>query len=237
MKILPTITTITPDKWREKLQEVEKFKLKEIAVFPTCLDKEQRKELFSLLEKTDVKSIPLVHLRGDMAPEELDYLVQKFQTKVFNIHPSRDNPLFYDYPKYKNIIYIEDVYTPLDEEELKQFAGVCVDLSHLENDRLLDHPKYQHDLEVIEKHRVGCSHISAVKDVLVRDEQNHQRYSTHFLEKLQELDYLKKYPLKYFGPYAAIELENTIEEQLKIKEYISTLIKRKEEVDGSQSSH
>lgn len=219
MQILPTITTITPGQWRDKVKEVKKFKLKEIAVFPTCLDAKQRKELFSLLEATDVKRIPFVHLRGDMAIEELDYLVKKFKTKVFNIHASREYPFLHDYSKYRDVIYIEDVYTPFDEEELKQFAGVCVDFSHLENDRLLNQEKYRHDIAVIERHRIGCGHISAVKD--------HRRHSAHFLENLQELNYLKRYPLEYFGDFLAIELENTIEEQLKAKEYISALITKK----------
>jgi len=227
MQILPTITTITPGKWRDKVKEVRRFKLKEIAVFPTCLNQEERKELFSLLEKTSVKRIPLVHLRNDMTIAEMDYLVKKFKTKVFNTHTSSEYPFLQDYSKYRDVIYIEDVYTPFDEEELKQFAGVCVDFSHLENDRLLNQEKYQHDIAVIERHRIGCGHISAIKDKIVRDEKNYPRYSAHFLENLQEFDYLKRYPLKYFGEFLAIELENSIEEQLKVKEYLSTLIKNK----------
>lgn len=224
MQILPTITTITPKAWRDKVKEVKKLKLKEVALFPTCLNQEERKELYQLLKKTNVKSIPFVHLRNDMEIWELDYLVKNYQTKVFNTHTQREYPFLYDYAKYKDVIYIENVYEPLDEEEIKEFAGVCLDVSHLETDRILDIKKYEHNIKIIDKYGCGCNHISAVKDIITKDEKNYSKYDTHFLEDLSELDYLKKYPLKYFASFIAIELENTIEEQLKAKEYIVNLL-------------
>jgi len=227
MQILPTITTITPRAWREKLVEVKKFKLKEVCLFLTCLDKREREELYALLKNTSVEKIPFVHLRSDMSPEELAFLIEDYQTKIFNTHTKREYVPLYDYGKYKKFIYIENVYQPFDEAEVKEFGGVCLDLSHLESDRLLRPDSYRHVIEFLKKYPPVCSHVAAVSKKPILDENGYQRYGTHHLKDLSELDYLERYPLDYFGSMVAVELENTIEEQLKAQEYISVLIKNK----------
>ena len=57
-KILLGLTTITPGgEWRNKIKEIDELGLKEIALFPTCLKIDERKELYQLLEKTKLKKI------------------------------------------------------------------------------------------------------------------------------------------------------------------------------------
>ena len=225
MKILPTITTITLGAWKEKVKEVKKLKIKEIALFLTSLKQEERKELYQLLKETSVERIPFVHLRSDMEMWELDYLVDNYQTKVFNAHSEKKFPLSYNLDKYRNIIYIENTYDPLDEKEIKEFAGICLDLSHLENDRIFRQEKYRHNIELIEKYPCGCSHISPGKNFATLNKKNKSwPEDPHDLKNLSELDYLKRYPLKYFGGFVAIEMENSIKEQLKIKDYIMNLL-------------
>ncbi|MFH1423709.1 MAG: hypothetical protein ABIG29_02035 [Candidatus Nealsonbacteria bacterium] len=225
MQILPTITTITPGQWRQKLKEIKELKLKEVAVFPTCLDEKERKELFSLLEETDIKRIPLVHLRSDMALSELDYLVRVFKTEAFNIHTGREYPPLKDYGSYRKIIYIENTFEPFDEDEIKEFGGICLDFAHLENDRLFRKEVYKHNIKIIEKYPRGCNHISGSKDFVFLNKGSHYRDSAHphFLKSLSELDYLQRYPLNYFSTLIALELENTITEQLKTKEYLTAM--------------
>jgi len=224
MQILPTITSITPSgAWRDKVKEVKRLKLKEVALFPTCLEQDERKELYQLLKETNVTSIPFVHLRNDMTIQELDYLATNYQTKIFNTHTQREFPFLFDYAKYKDIIYIENTYEPFNEEEIKEFAGVCLDISHLETDRILNPKQYEHNIKIIGKYSCGCGHISAFKKEPFRDIENVLRYDSHYLENLSELDYLKRYPLNYLIPLIAVELENPIEEQLKVIKYLLTL--------------
>ncbi len=226
MKILPAITTITPGAWRSKVREVKKLKIKEIALFLTSLKQEEREELYQSLKETSVKSIPFVHLRSDMEIWELDYLVDNYQTEVFNTHSEKEFPLLHNLDKYKKVIYIENTYDPLDEAEVKEFAGICVDLSHIENDRVFRQEKYNHNIELIEKYPCGCSHIGPGKNFVILDKENKSwPEHPHFLKNLSELDYLKEYPLKYFGQFAAIEIENSIKEQLKAIEYIEKILK------------
>ena len=236
IRILPSITTISnldttisDSDWRSKIKEVCDLNMEEVAVFPTCLNKEERKELYKLLEDSPVKKIPFVHLRGDMENDELEYFIENYETKVFNIHSKREFPYPENYLRSKKKIYIENVYYPLDEEEIKNFSGVCIDFSHLENDRLLYKEKFEHNTRVVEKFPVGCNHISSIRKGIHLDSESKYdkgniRYDFHYLKELSELDYLKNYPLKYFSHYAAIELENSIREQLEVKKYIENLI-------------
>jgi len=219
-KILPSITTTRNSNWQARIKEINKLGLKEIALFPTCLDKKSREKIYPLLEKAGVKQLPLVHIRSDMAPDELDFLIKKFQTRVFNLHTHREYSHPKHFSKYRKMILIENVYQPLDAKEIKKFSGICLDISHLENDRLMNPEKFQHNLKVLEKYPIGCNHISCLQKVLRRDLAGYWRYDSHFLKRLSQLDYLKNYPQKYFSSLITIELENTIEKQLKIRDYL-----------------
>jgi hypothetical protein len=233
MKILPSITTtgFSPScsNWREKIIKAKELGLKEFCFFPTCLDKKGRKEAYSLLEKTGIKNIPFVHLRTDMDFKEIEYFINNFNTKAFNIHSESEYPFVYDYSKskYKDIIFIENIYNPLNGKEIEKFGGICLDFTHLENDRLSDKKKFDCNVKIIEKYPIGCNHASAIKKSTRIDADTGQaRYDRHFLENLSELDYLKKYPISYFSDFVALELENGPEEQLKMIDYINNLLKR-----------
>lgn len=239
IKILPSVTTISnldpaisDSDWRSKIKEICDLNMEEVAVFPTCLNKEERKELYKLLENSPVKKIPFVHLRGDMESDELKYFIENYGTEVFNIHSKREYPYPKDCLEFKEKIYIENVYYPLDEKEVRNFSGVCVDFSHLENDRLLYKEKFEHNTQVIKKFSVGCNHISSIRKGIHLDSESKYdessiRYDFHYLKELSELDYLKNYPLRYFSRYAAIELENSIKEQLEVKKYVENLLNKK----------
>jgi len=226
-KILPTITTTKGSDWQGKIKEIKELGLEEIAIFPTCFDRNRREELYRLIEKTGVKKISFVHMRGDMAEKEIDYLITRYGTKIFNIHSQREYPRDYDYSKYKEMICIENVYKPLDEDEIKDFKGVCLDLSHLENDRLLQEENFKRNTEVLDKLPVFCNHISAVTNHKRADENGFWRFDSHCFENLAEFDYLKKYPQKYFSSFVAIELENSIKDQLRVIGYVEKILAEK----------
>ena len=230
-KVLLGVTTTFGSDWKEKIKEIKKLKLKEVAFFLTCLNKKEREEFYKLAEKTGVKA-PFVHLRSDMDVAELDYLIKVFKTKVFNIHNQKEEfALEYDLSKHKKQIFIENVLLGFSEKEIKEFGGICLDISHLERDRLSHKKRFKHDIKIIERNFIGCNHISAVADEAEMDERTGKpEYTRHFLKDLSEVDYLKKYPLSYFSDYIAIELENTLEEQLKIKERIIKILNSKSKV-------
>ena len=228
-KILPTITTINKSRWPKKIEEIEKLRLREVFLFLTPLEIKERRKVYELLNKTKIEKIPFVHIRSDMELWELDYLIERYQTEIFNIHSMRQYPLLYNYDKYKHMIYIENsTVFPLQEKEIKDFAGICLDLSHLENTRLMDQNAYQYNVNLLEKYPIGCNHISAIKkSPFSKKESPRLRHDCHDLEDLSELDYVKRYPVNYFSSFIAIELENSIKEQLEAKDYIIDLLKDK----------
>ena len=97
----------------------------------------------------------------------------------------------------------------------------------METDRILNPKQYEHNIKIINKHSCGCNHISVIKKKSFRDKKNVLRYDSHRLDELSELDYLKRYPLKYFAPLIALELENSLKEQLEAIEYLNKKIKER----------
>lgn len=230
IKILPTITTTSGSDWRNKIKEINELKITEIALFPTAIAKKERLELYKLLKKSTVTKIPFVHLRSDMDIAELDYFIKNYETKVFNTHTAAEYPINEDWYEYREMVFIENTFYPFNKEEVNNFAGVCVDFAHLETDRLLYRAIFDPNIRVIDEFTVGCNHVSAIKKETWTDNSNKNhpnkiRHDFHHLDKLSELDYLKNYPRKYFAPYIAIELENSIKEQLKVRDYIENIIK------------
>ena len=228
-KILPALTTLLD--WRGKSEEIKKLELKEIALFLSAIKLEDRKRLYTLLKTSGVERIPFVHLKSDIKLEEIEYLIKKYKTQIFNIHslkefPLQDNGIM----KYSNIITIENTRYPFLEEELKIFGGTCLDMSHLENSRLTENPSFQHNTEMLKKYPPKCNHIGAIMKKPKLFSSNGIReyiYDSHLLTSLSELDYLKQYPASYFSPIIAIELENTIIEQLTIINYVQKLLNGK----------
>ncbi len=229
-KIYLSITTTPRSDWRDKIEETERFGLTEVCLFPTFLKKPEREELYRLLENSPVKKIPLVHLREeDMETEEIDYLAKRFQVETFNLHSPLGSDFQEKLGKYARNIYIENhPFVSLNEDELKKVAGICIDFSHLEDARLLKPKVYAENIELIEYCPSGCSHISAIaKEPRINPPSTVLQHNAHFLEALSEMDYLKNYPAKFFPPVIAIELENSLKEQLKIRDYIVKLLEKR----------
>ncbi len=219
MRFLPTITTTPGSDWKSKIKNCF---LEEICIFLTLLSKEQRTIFYNLLKKSTVKSIPFVHIRDDMNKEELVYLKEKYGTVVFNIHSGKEYPFLYNYEEINKDIFIENVYVKTSRQELSLFGGLCLDFAHLENDRLTDIERYEYFIDIISDFKIGCNHISAVNPHRGRpDEKRGIRFDSHYLEDLSELSYLDNYPKHYFSNYCALELENSLQEQVDIVNYLT----------------
>ncbi|MBU0898067.1 MAG: hypothetical protein ABIJ83_02890 [Patescibacteria group bacterium] len=232
-KILLGLTTITPGEWRNKIKEIDKLGLKEIALFLTCVDFKERQELYRLLEKTKLINIPHVHLRADMEINELKYLNNKFKTEIFNIHTKLDTVCYsINYGDFEKKIYVENTseFGPIDEE-LEKYAGFCLDLSHWEAINL-DNGEYSSEnikiKRIFEKYKTGVNHVSAIKSkkIFVYDNslnKNIYRHDVHLFSDLKDLDYVKKYK-DYLADIISIELENSLTEQLKVKKYLEKIL-------------
>lgn len=230
-KILLGLTTTPRSDWREKTREIDEFGIKEIALFPTWLKLSEREELYALLEKTNLEKIPHVHLRDDMEEWELDYLSEKYGSKLFNIHAVPQALKLLEIGKHRKNIFLEnqEEINDLYINNLEKSGGICLDVSHWEDMGIMMKRKgYDNFLDLMGRYKIGCSHASIVNDAAeeyvdyLTGEKGIQ-YSHHWLNDLSELDYVKKY-IKYLPEYVSIELENPFSEQLKAKEYLEKII-------------
>lgn len=200
-KILLGLTTTKGSDWVKKINDIDRFNISEVALFLTGIDYFERIKLYELIEKTNLKSIPHVHLRDDMKSEEIEYLINRFDTRVFNIHSS-----YTDYPfdfniikKFSVNIYIENnkILTNKNKLELNNCAGLCVDFAHLEsyilnNNGIMDNNCLEY-IDIMNIYKIGCCHVSAIKSVKTKHYFN-DKYSFDFHKflELSEFDYLKK---------------------------------------------
>lgn len=223
--IYPSITTTT-DEWRDKIEEASVLGLQEVAFFPTCLNYSEREEAYRLLEKSTVKQIPFVHLKSDMSTDEIRYLKRHFGTKKFNLHSPLDDRYQpeYDLSEFKNEIYIENSGYPW-KDTLDDWAGICLDVAHLESETLQNSEVLSDWRSGLAKHKVGAWHVSAVYDPPAYDEANQmEMYDRHRFDKLERLGYIAKY-LNYLPDIIALELENSIKEQLEAKRFLGEIIR------------
>lgn len=233
-KILLGLTTTSGSDWRGKIAECQKFDIKEIALFLTGIGFAERRELYGLLENSPVKSIPHVHLRDDMQIDELDCLSQKFQTQVFNIHPNKNTyKSTEDYSKYAPNIFVENASFVPEIGELEKYGGLCVDFSHWQDWIILEKEENVSKMEeVAQKFKIGCCHISAVGNALIKTQDQmhpeitYENYSKHTFSDLKEFDYIKNF-IEYLPELISLELENSFAEQLEAKKYLTELIAKK----------
>ncbi len=213
--IYPSVTTYyTP--WLSRIKELKRLKVRTFSIFLTGIDFGQRKKFYNELSKIEVDEIPHVHIRHDFAEEELDYLARRYKSRVFTIHyPSLNR---FSKSKYRKKLFIENnwqTYSEKNFSKIKDFGGLCIDLSHLMIWKDCKPGNLPTTVYAVEKYRVGCNHISAVKK---------NGHCTHVLDQLSEVDYLAELNQKYFSEYLNIELTNPIKRQLEIKEYIAKLL-------------
>jgi len=236
-RVLVSITTSPYSDWKKKIKEIRKYNLTEISFFPTFLKKSERKVAYGLLKEQAIKNIPHVHARDDMEEWELEQFIQKFNTQVFNTHPGKNyTGLIERIRKYSDKVFIENLYSEEgnlffsdDFLQKNKTAGVCLDTAHLERDRLVERAEYERKIGIIDKYIVGCNHVSAVSmQPRVERIDGKSKYDHHLYKNLEEFDYLRSYPKKYFSRYISLELENPLQELITAKKYVEAIIKQKE---------
>ena len=160
-EILLGLTTTPLSDWHAKVEEMKKFNIKRIALFPTFLKLDQRKELYESLEKIEGLVIPHVHLRGqNMEKWEMEWF-EKHGAEVYNIHMGEHNNKIL--LKYNSKIFIENhIYKSIPEDQLKSNAGICLDFQHWERSKKI-RPSVGIKTEAFaNSYNIGCCHISAL---------------------------------------------------------------------------
>ncbi|MCF7910360.1 hypothetical protein K9L16_01660 [Candidatus Pacearchaeota archaeon] len=220
-KILLSITGSRRKHWQEKLAEIEKYKIKKIALFLEIFTKKQRQEIYSALLNSNIKEIPFVHARNDMAIDEFKFLIKNFKTKYFNIHENSFKYL----DKWKGIhkkLLLEMNYNNQipNNINIKKIKGFCIDVAHFTAARERGKKEYLFIMRYQKNKKLfKANHISGYSYFWKRD--------LHKPKKLKQFNYLQTIPDFIFGDYIAIEVFNSIKEQIQFKDHIYNLIKDK----------
>ncbi len=223
MTFLPGLTSTRKDLIGYFIEDMRYHGILRIALFPTCLDLSERRQLYGALEEIPGLSIPHVHLRSDCGPMEIDYLRDRFETEVFNIHPAASaHPYLKGRDDQRKYLYVENVEVVPSREELSVFAGLCPDFSHWENAKQHNRAEYQGFEELFKSYPVGCCHISALRVGEPNDWSG--EWDHHGFTRFSEFDYLKDYR-PYLPPHwLSLELENDLADQLKAIDYLEKLL-------------
>ncbi len=162
-----------------------------------------------------------------MTDDDYNFLIENFKVKAFNLHPTRDYPLAFPLSDHtRSKIFIENATLnggDLLKSDLQGFAGICFDLSHCEDERMKNPRSYENFSRLTQTAKVGANHISSgpIKQI---GGKNDLLLSQHYFSSFNGFDYLKTYDAMFFGEFCAIELEDPIHIQLKIKNYIETIL-------------
>lgn len=224
-EILLGLTTTPASDWRGKVEEMKKFGIKRIALFPTFLGVKDRKELYDLLDEIEGLQIPHVHLRGqDMHDWEMKWF-EKHGAKVYNIHMGAHVKSLQVLATYNGKIFVENhTHKSIPEDQLEGAGGICLDFQHWERAKKSNPSVAEKTLQYAKKFKVGCCHVSALpkwKNVLQRMVK---RVGGHYMVSLDEMDYMLGFK-RYLPQYVSLELENTFERQLEVKEYLEKILK------------
>ena len=232
MVILPGLTSTRKEGIPAFLKALSRSRERHIALFPTCLGAAERQALYLELEAIKSLRIPHVHLRADCDPSEIAYLARTFGTEAFNIHPrASSHPFASPIGEFAQRVFVENVDVPVEDAELEGeegpgLGGICPDFSHLENARLFGRDAYvRRTLEQLRRFPVGCCHLSAIR-VGVPNSWG-QEWDHHAYAKLSDFDFLASYRAYLPASWASLELENSFEEQLEARAYITGLLRTK----------
>lgn len=224
MNIIPGLTTTVADMIAPFIADLRGSSVRTIALFPTAIGPNERRDLYDLLESVPGLHVPHVHLRADMTHAETRYLMNRFGTEVFNIHPRASTFPFGDIPEdIVDRVYVENVEVEVSQSDLDRVAGLCPDYAHLEN-AILNH-KSQYALATLsqlENASLGCCHVSAIR---VGDPNRWSGgWDHHRMKSLADLDYMRRYAGYLPDSWVSLELENTLAEQLDAVERLTGIL-------------
>jgi hypothetical protein len=214
--------------WQEKLKDINRLGITEVAVFLSRFDKKERDNFFPFLLKSTIKYVPLVHLRDDNTVEDIRFFIKNFRTKHFNIHENNFNDLD-KWKKYWKNLYLEMNYDDniAKNVKVKKIGGFCIDLAHFKSAifRGVEEATYAHQNK--NKIKFACNHLNGFSNKLIANYRYSEKGNdVHRIRNIKDFDYLTTLPKFVFGKIIALEMENSIPEQLKFKDHLVKVLNK-----------
>jgi hypothetical protein len=226
--ILGILFNKRPD-WRSLLASIPESNEPEVGIFLQGVNIEERKEIYRALEASSIKKIPYTQLASDAQEWEIKFFIEKFSTSFFSIPATTSSYQIIDHwPSPAATCLIENpplgINDPIFTQELMLrpgIKGVCLDTSVLEIKRIRQIKMYQADLAVLDHQEVSCLLVSPVSNSWFG-----RLFSKPYqLDSLSDLRYLKHFPQKYFSSMIVLQLSNSFEEQLEVKQYLQSVFR------------
>jgi len=212
--ILPSLTSTKKDRIGAFVEALGRTGVRTIALFPTTLKPDERRRLYTDLEGLEGLRIPHVHLRSDCTDAEIGYLVWRFGTEVFNVHPAASQTAFVpESNRWLSQIFLENSDALPEADQLALYGGVCPDFSHWEAARRARDRSYDGFEALVRRFPARCCHVSAIRE----NDPNpwNGRTDHHHFTSPADLDYLVRYREFLPPDWISLELENPLEEQLE----------------------
>ncbi|MFC1595262.1 hypothetical protein ACFL3E_02455 [Patescibacteria group bacterium] len=215
--IYPSIKGSVNKDWQNQLEEINELGLDKVAVFVEEFDKKERPHLYKYLSKSCIREVPFVHLRDDTDYRDIEFFVNNYGTKYFNIHEDCFNILD-QWKGYWHLLYLEMNTDGVVAKnvEVEKIGGFCIDLAHLKRAIVKGAEEAFYVFSRKNKVKFSCNHLSGYDPITNED--------AHLITNLNQFDYLTSLPEFVFGDVIAMEVYNSIKEQLKFKEYIVRLL-------------
>jgi len=219
-ELLIGLTGWTDKHWQAKIKEIKHYKIKEVAVFLEQFSKTKRLKIYNALAQTKINEIPLVHSREDLTKAEMLLLIKKYKTKYFTIHENHFNNLPNWHGYYKNLFLELDYDNDVSKNvKVEKVGGFCIDLAHFK----VEEEKWTKEFEYIMKRKsfnkyFSCNHLSGYSP--------NKNIDLHTVKSEHDFSYLKILPKFIFGKVIAIEIYNSIKEQIQYQKYLKKIISK-----------
>ena len=217
-RICVSLTGLEDKDWQSKLDEINSLGLDTVALILESFSKKQRQLIYEALEDSSVKHVPLIHLKNDMSREELEFLCDRFKSKYLTIHEDSFKIIEKWHGHYQNL-FLEFNFDDYVAQNVKveKIGGFCVDLAHFK----AAEEKWSKEFEYTIQRRnnkdiFACNHLSGYSAARNADE--------HDPKSIKDFEYLKTLPDFVFGKVIALEVYNSIKEQLEFKKQIIKLL-------------
>ncbi len=204
-----------------KIKDADRLGIKRAALFLEMVPEKERKKVYEALLKSKIKSLPLVHIRNDMNKKELKFLRKKYKSKCLTIHEDSFKHLS-KWTGFHKKLYLEmnfDNKIP-SITKVEKIGGFCVDLSHFKSAKERGVKEYDYVMKKRKKKKMFLgNHLNGYNEKEKKD--------IHTVKNTKQFDYLLTLPNFIFGKYIALEMFNSVPEQIKYKKYLLKLLKNK----------
>lgn len=217
-KILLSITGEEEDHYKGKIEEIKSRNISRVALFLERFLPKQREDIYNELERSTIKEIPLAHIRSDMHKEELELLYKKYNTRYFTIHEDHFD-ILEKWKGFERNLFLEMNTDNVVSENVKvnEIGGFCIDLAHFQKAKDKGVIDYDYVCQKRgNKELFKCNHLGGYSFEKIQD--------LHYVTEKDDFLYLKKLPKFIFGEIIAIEINNTIEEQIHFREHIIKML-------------